>query len=104
MKDNFIPKDSYWDLTQLHTSPLLHSADSCLEEYFTSESRMCFCRESNAPSPLKFTYSAFHGVGYRFAKEMFKRYGVRIENVFHVPEQDDPGRHLPWLTSECQSV
>lgn len=43
-----------------------------------------FFREINAQSSINFTYSAFHGVGSKFAHRLLLEYGIREENIFHV--------------------
>lgn len=91
------PKPIYWDLSGLDVSPLLSSADVCLERYYKSESRMCYTKEISAQSPLKFTYSAFHGVGSKFARRMFAEYGIRAENISYVKEQDEPDPTFPTV-------
>lgn len=44
----------------------------------------CIFRDINTQSSLKFTYSAFHGVGSKFAHRLLLEYGVKEENIFHV--------------------
>ena len=44
-----------------------------------------FSREANEKSPVKFTYTAMHGVGYPFTDEAVKQFG--FTPVIPVPEQ-----------------
>lgn len=91
------PNPVYWDIEQLYENSLIHTADDVLEKYYRSESRMCyhrcfrvkyfirnFFREANKKSSLKLTYSAFHGVGSKFARRLFAEYGIPSENIFYV--------------------
>ncbi|KAI1707896.1 phosphoglucomutase/phosphomannomutase, alpha/beta/alpha domain I domain-containing protein [Ditylenchus destructor] len=89
------PNLAYWNLENLHENPLLQSADDILENYYESESRMCYHREANKKSSLKITYSAFHGVGSKFARRLFEEYGIPKENIFY--EQDEPDPTFPTV-------
>jgi len=57
------PIRDYWELSDIEAHPLVQSADGTLEQYFRDEAQLCYNKEVNQKSPLKFTYSAFHGVG-----------------------------------------
>lgn len=69
---------------------MLKSADIAIEEYFESELKRVLFKDLNAKTPLKFTYSAFHGVGYECAKRMFAGYGFPEESFISVQRQQDP--------------
>uniref|UniRef100_A0A914HW65 Phosphoglucomutase (alpha-D-glucose-1,6-bisphosphate-dependent) n=1 Tax=Globodera rostochiensis TaxID=31243 RepID=A0A914HW65_GLORO len=85
------PADSYWETSLISANPLMHSADSVLEQYFSNESAICsYHRSLNTTSQLRITYSAFHGVGSRFVRRMFAEFGFPPELIFYVKEQDEP--------------
>uniref|UniRef100_A0A914N3W4 Phosphoglucomutase (alpha-D-glucose-1,6-bisphosphate-dependent) n=1 Tax=Meloidogyne incognita TaxID=6306 RepID=A0A914N3W4_MELIC len=94
------PKEEYWNITTLNTTNNLFSvADSVLEKYFCNESAVCcFYRELNAKTSLKFTYSAFHGVGSKFARRMFKEFGFTEDAFSYVKEQDEPNPDFPTVS------
>ncbi|KAL7076495.1 hypothetical protein ACQ4LE_004356 [Meloidogyne hapla] len=93
------PLDEYWNIKTLNTNNLFSTADSVLEEYFVSESSICcFYRELNAKTSLKFTYSAFHGVGSKYARRMFKEFGFSADAFSYVKEQDDPNPDFPTVS------
>lgn len=41
-------------------------------------------RSINEKTPLKFTYSAFHGIGYHYSKRMMREYGFPEDKFFSV--------------------
>lgn len=53
------------------------------------------CREQNAASPLKFTYTAMHGVGTKFVEEAFKTFG--FSPFIPVPQQVEPDPEFPTV-------
>uniref|UniRef100_A0A915MSK5 Phosphoglucomutase n=1 Tax=Meloidogyne javanica TaxID=6303 RepID=A0A915MSK5_MELJA len=55
-------------------------------------------RELNAKTSLKFTYSAFHGVGSKFARRMFKEFGFTEDAFSYVKEQDEPNPDFPTVS------
>ncbi|CAD6185885.1 unnamed protein product [Caenorhabditis auriculariae] len=91
------PRDDYWDTSDLHSSPLLKSADTTIDPYFAVEKPLCFYREINEKTPIKFTYSAFHGVGYHFTKRMFKEFGFPESQFISVAEQQEPNPDFPTI-------
>ena len=46
---------------------------------------VCGCREENANTPVKFTYTPLHGVGQKFAEAAFKAFN--FPPLISVPEQ-----------------
>ena len=56
---------------------------------------MFICRDLNAKTPLKFTYTAMHGVGYEFSKESFKTF----DHIPFIPvvEQIQPDPEFPTV-------
>ncbi|PIO65407.1 phage tail component protein [Teladorsagia circumcincta] len=58
---------------------------------------LAFVREINAATKLKFTYSAFHGVGYRYAMRMFKEFGFAEDRIVSVKEQQEADPDFPTV-------
>ena len=46
---------------------------------------VCGCREENADTPVKFTYTPLHGVGQKFAEAAFEAFN--FPPLISVPEQ-----------------
>lgn len=97
LADEEFPDSAYWDLDVLQSSPLLESADFIIDDYYESESRMSYFKNINKSSPLIFTYSAFHGVGSKFFREMSKRFEIPQQNINFVTEQDEPNPEFPTV-------
>ncbi|KJH40672.1 phosphoglucomutase/phosphomannomutase, alpha/beta/alpha domain II [Dictyocaulus viviparus] len=91
------PKDEYWDISELSSNPLLKSANSTIDPYFEIEKSLIYHKEINEATPLKFTYSAFHGVGYSYAKRMFKEFGFPENHFISVKEQEQPDPDFPTV-------
>jgi phosphoglucomutase/phosphopentomutase len=93
----FQPRDEYWEKDFIHQSPLLHSADSAIEDYINVEQQRVLDKDLNSKSKVKFTYSAFHGVGYKLSKRLFEAYGFPPENFITVKEQAYPDPNFPTV-------
>jgi phosphoglucomutase/phosphopentomutase len=91
------PRDEYWDLSELDNNPLLHSADVTIDPYFEAEKSNNYYRSINEKTPLKFTYSAFHGIGYHYSTRMLREFGFRDDHVFSVKEQQEPDPDFPTI-------
>ncbi|CAI5445952.1 unnamed protein product [Caenorhabditis angaria] len=91
------PRDEYWDLSQLRSSPLFHSADVVIDPYFEVEKSLNYYRELNQKTPIKFTYSAFHGIGYHYTKRMFSEFGFPENSFISVAEQQEPNPDFPTI-------
>lgn len=75
----------------LRTDPLPH-INLCYMEELQS---LCFHRDLNRASPLKFVHSSFHGVGHVFVQKAFEAFG--FVPPLAVPEQKDPDPEFPSL-------
>uniref|UniRef100_A0A914C422 Phosphoglucomutase (alpha-D-glucose-1,6-bisphosphate-dependent) n=1 Tax=Acrobeloides nanus TaxID=290746 RepID=A0A914C422_9BILA len=91
------PRPEYWDISNLRSSPLLLSADTVDDQYFAEETQFCHFKHLNEKTPLKFTYSAFHGVGYKYAYKMLREYGIPDANIVNVKEQAEPNPDFPTV-------
>ncbi|KAK5928800.1 hypothetical protein CgunFtcFv8_010090 [Champsocephalus gunnari] len=78
-------------LHPLRTDPLPH-INLCYMEELQS---LCFHRDLNRASPLKFVHSSFHGVGHVFVQKAFEAFG--FAPPLAVPEQRDPDPEFPSL-------
>nr|XP_046244129.1 glucose 1,6-bisphosphate synthase [Scatophagus argus] len=72
------------DNCSLRTDPLTQ-INSCYMDELTS---LCFHRDLNRSSSLKFVHSSFHGVGHVFVQQAFRTFG--FTPPIPVPEQKDP--------------
>lgn len=70
--------------SSLRTDPLKDICTWYMEELST----LCFHRELNTQSPLKFVHSSFHGVGHAYVQKAFQAFG--FPPPIPVPEQMDP--------------
>uniref|UniRef100_A0A673N6E5 Phosphoglucomutase 2-like 1 n=1 Tax=Sinocyclocheilus rhinocerous TaxID=307959 RepID=A0A673N6E5_9TELE len=70
--------------SRLRRDPLEDVCRSYMEELNT----ICFHRELNTMSPLKFVHSSFHGVGHNYVQRAFQQFG--FPPPIPVPEQKDP--------------
>lgn len=95
--ENMEPKPEYWDVSKLSTHPLLHSADPIMEKYFTEELSLCRYKSLNEKCPIKFTYTAFHGVGLPYMTRMLKDFGFPSENIIIVQEHAEPNPDFPTV-------
>uniref|UniRef100_A0A1S4GYJ9 Phosphoglucomutase n=1 Tax=Anopheles gambiae TaxID=7165 RepID=A0A1S4GYJ9_ANOGA len=89
--ENLEPLESSWNLELLLSDKLNDPYDQMVELYFRklqANVPQPFIRDYNAPSPLRFVYSAMHGVGYPFVVKAFEC--ARLPAVVAVPEQRDP--------------
>ncbi|XP_028817785.1 glucose 1,6-bisphosphate synthase-like isoform X1 [Denticeps clupeoides] len=72
------------DSSALRSDPLQEICHLYMEEL----SSLCFHRELNSKTSLKFVHSSFHGVGHRYVQQAFKVFG--FPQPIPVPEQKDP--------------
>ncbi|MFT7809543.1 glucose 1,6-bisphosphate synthase [Arapaima gigas] len=72
------------DSSSLRSDPLDYIS-KCYMEELTS---VCFYRDLNAKTPLKFVHSAFHGVGHNYVQRAFEVF--KLPPPIPVPEQKDP--------------
>lgn len=53
--------------------------DEVRKEYFSHVKNAVVTPSANLNSPLKFTYTAMHGVGYKYVAEAFKIAGFKVK-------------------------
>lgn len=76
--------DSLADSSPLRRDPLPEICRSYMDDL----NSLCFHRELNKKSLLKFVHSSFHGVGHDYVQQAFKAFG--FVPPIPVPEQKDP--------------
>lgn len=92
-----IPKAEYWDITGLQQNVLYDTADVVIDSYFEDEKSLVFYKEENKSCPIKFTYSAFHGIGRDYCIKMFDLFGFEKDKIIQVKEQCDPNPDFPTV-------
>ena len=94
---NLEPLETSWDTSVLSTSPLLSDPlDETLHDYLHTieETILPQHKEINATAQVLFTYTAMHGVGYRYVAKVFDLIKVRMVPV---EEQKDPHSDFPTV-------
>lgn len=93
---NLTPSEVAWDIEHVEKNPLRKDPfDEVYAGYFEDVKKLCFRREENGRSDLKFTYTAMHGVGYQFSIESFKSFGLKP--FVPVLEQVQPDPEFPTV-------
>ncbi|XP_016063948.1 PREDICTED: glucose 1,6-bisphosphate synthase isoform X2 [Miniopterus natalensis] len=83
------PWNGSWNDNLVDTSPLKKDPlqDIC-RRYMEDLKKICFHRELNAKTTLKFVHTSFHGVGHDYVQLAFQVFGFKPP--IPVPEQKDP--------------
>ncbi|KAJ8298163.1 hypothetical protein KUTeg_024694 [Tegillarca granosa] len=69
IESNLEPLDSSWDTSVVSGSQLVRDPLAEIIKFYNEDlNKLCYYREQNANSPVKFTYTAMHGVGYEYVK------------------------------------
>ncbi|NXF41470.1 PGM2L synthase, partial [Nyctibius bracteatus] len=83
------PWNGSWNENLVDTSPLrkdpLKKISDC---YMEDLKKICYHRELNMQTNLKFVHTSFHGVGHDYVQLAFKAFG--FQPPIPVPEQKDP--------------
>nr|CAD7592928.1 unnamed protein product [Timema genevievae] len=94
--EQLTPWETSWDTSILLTSNLLKDPYSEVwDAYFDHLRGTVVYPMVNVRSPLKFTYTAMHGVGYPYMKEAFAV--VHLQPFLAVSEQRDPDPEFPTV-------
>ncbi|XP_064636470.1 phosphopentomutase-like isoform X2 [Lineus longissimus] len=94
---NLAPWPNSWNISAVESHPLRSDPyKETMNCYFEDIGKqLCKHRDANAESPLKFTYTAMHGVGHRFAQESFRTFGFKP--FIPVKEQVEPDPEFPTV-------
>ncbi|XP_048776238.2 phosphopentomutase-like [Ostrea edulis] len=88
--------DSSWATSTVRSSPLCKDPSATiLEAYNKDLSSLCYFKEKNQCSPVTFTYTAMHGVGYEFVRKACHSFGF-VEPI-PVQEQILPDPDFPTV-------
>ncbi|KAL0973000.1 hypothetical protein UPYG_G00197550 [Umbra pygmaea] len=91
------PWTESWNEGLADSSPLKRDPmrEIC-QVYMEDLKSICFHRELNSKSPLKFVHSSFHGVGHDYVQQAFQAFG--FPPPIPVPEQKDPDPNFPTVS------
>ncbi|XP_052279958.1 phosphopentomutase-like [Dreissena polymorpha] len=93
---NLEPWETSWDVDFTETSPLRKDPfDDIHTRYQEDVKLLCHFSEKNKCSPVKFTYTAMHGVGYLFTRTSLEQFG--FPPVIPVKEQVEPDPDFPTV-------
>ncbi|XP_041454457.1 phosphoglucomutase-2-like [Lytechinus variegatus] len=96
IEENLEPWSDSWDTSILTRSKLLTDpSDDVLDSYIQDLQQKCLHREINEKTPLKFTYSAMHGVGTKFICAATQSFG--FQPLIMVKEQVEPDPEFPTV-------
>ncbi|XP_046563079.1 phosphoglucomutase-2-like [Haliotis rubra] len=90
------PFPTSWDTSCLANGKLLKDPyDEIYDLYNKDLHHLCHFREQNTSSKVTFTYTAMHGVGYKFTCESLKKFG--FPPPVPVKEQVEPDPEFPTV-------
>lgn len=93
---NLVPRDESWDIENVDSHSLRKDPfDEVYSGYFNDLKKHCHFSDLNAKTPLVFTYTAMHGVGYQFSIESFKTFNLKP--FIPVKEQIEPDPEFPTV-------
>ncbi|KAI1893691.1 hypothetical protein AGOR_G00126300 [Albula goreensis] len=91
------PWSESWNDWLVESSPLRHDPMEEICSFYMEELKsVCFHRELNTKTRLKFVHSSFHGVGHKFVQQAFQVFGFLPP--IPVPEQKDPDPEFPTVS------
>jgi phosphoglucomutase / phosphopentomutase len=93
IEENLNPQTTSWETQPGAIDPTEDTAAA----YFESLAELCLHKDVALKSTTKFTYTAMHGVGTRFATRSLSTFGVRPENIVYVKEQVEPDPEFPTV-------
>lgn len=96
IRQNLAILDSSWDYTSVRSSPLCKDPlATILDAYNRDLCTLCYFKEKNQCSPINFTYTAMHGVGYEYIKRACQSFGFK--EPVAVQEQITPDPEFPTV-------
>nr|XP_020647537.1 glucose 1,6-bisphosphate synthase isoform X1 [Pogona vitticeps] len=83
------PWSDSWNENLVESSPLARDPlQQICASYMEDLKKICYHRELNAKTRLKFVHTSFHGVGHEYVQLAFQAFG--FQPPIPVPEQKDP--------------
>ncbi|XP_023685305.2 phosphopentomutase isoform X1 [Paramormyrops kingsleyae] len=96
IEQNLEPWPQSWDEQLVKESPLLQDrTEEISREYFETIQKLCFHRDTNKSSKVKFVHTSVHGVGHAFVQSAFKAF--ELPPPLPVEEQKDPDPEFPTV-------
>ncbi|KAG7458701.1 hypothetical protein MATL_G00223390 [Megalops atlanticus] len=96
IEENLEPWPESWDEQLAQESPLVKDPYQDINrEYFKAIQSLCFHRDINKSSEVKFVHTSVHGVGHAFVQSAFRVFD--LHPPFAVPEQKDPDPEFPTV-------
>ncbi|NXA38091.1 PGM2L synthase, partial [Eudromia elegans] len=90
------PWNGSWNENLVDTSPLRQDPlKKICDSYMEDLKKICYHRELNMQTNLKFVHTSFHGVGHEYVRLAFKAFGFQAP--IPVPEQKDPDPDFPTV-------
>ncbi|KAK3099451.1 hypothetical protein FSP39_004554 [Pinctada imbricata] len=91
------PEVTSWDASIVENSPLRKDPLSEISRSYNEDlGKLCYYRNQNSSSPIKFTYTAMHGVGYEYVRAACKTFA--FSDPVPVIEQVMPDPEFPTVT------
>ncbi|KAK3794868.1 hypothetical protein RRG08_001019 [Elysia crispata] len=99
INESLKPLNSSWDTSILDNESvkplIIDPMDDVIRKYNEAAVAVCYTREQNAECPVRFTYTAMHGVGYEFVCHAFKAFD--FQEPIPVVEQVKPDPDFPTV-------
>ncbi|XP_056412490.1 phosphopentomutase isoform X2 [Hyla sarda] len=96
IEENLEPWPQAWEDSLIDGSPLLKDPYSSInKDYFSDIQTLCYHRDINKESKLKFVHTSVHGVGHEFVQSAFQAFS--FSPPLAVPEQKDPDPEFPTV-------
>ncbi|KAK7575763.1 hypothetical protein V9T40_012049 [Parthenolecanium corni] len=94
--ENLEPRESSWNTSIISSHKLLKDPlPRVLEAYLKRRTDLVYDLKMNEDSNFSFTYTAMHGVGYKYVQEVFK--ALKLKPVVPVVEQVKPDPEFPTV-------
>ncbi|CAL1538749.1 unnamed protein product, partial [Lymnaea stagnalis] len=95
--DSLEPREDSWNIELLETNTdLIFDPLSEITRRYNDEAlSLCYMREKNQECPVRFTYTAMHGVGYDYILEIFRAFDFK--DPIPVAEQIQPDPDFPTV-------
>ncbi|XP_030055852.1 glucose 1,6-bisphosphate synthase [Microcaecilia unicolor] len=97
IEENVEPWSGSWNENLADTSPLKRDPlEEICKSYMEDLKKICYYRELNMKTTLKFVHTSFHGVGHDYVQSAFKAFGFNAP--IPVPEQMHPDPNFSTVT------